>query len=1167
MYNPLSFLGLISIRQKILFAALVPAVVFYLLVTLVCLYFSYYAVTTEIRGRYIEEALYAGAVIEANARELIMMARIIEQTIKRKGVVDRSKIVYLLQNKLNNAGVLRGIGFVNDFLSDSLEGEYWKVIKQEVKKCNLYRENVSSYLQERMKSIFHGKKEGVHWVTESVYENLDDFHASVVLLIKVNSGFKVVHIDLDGNKLASYWDFNNVNVFGGAGLKASCQLNDISNRLNFCRRFTLRDAEGVTLYTTGRSAKYYRTLDEKIIKMPSLLGMSKILSYKELIDQSFFEFISNNKILPIEADNPNRALVDMFKRASDQGEILHFRFMIRRNWRIWCTVVPIRSLGWVLQAYMPEKDILRPVYQQLIFCLALSIVALLIVVASLLVIADRASKPLRKLKDEMNEYAKKIEPDVLFQEFNDEVVSLNRSFAQFIKCINDRDETLDSMRANNIFHLENLLNESYFCFTIDETGTVTYVSPSVYYVLGIDSDNFKGRFEDYLTSSPINKRFNGVVKSLLQGCSADSFEVEMAHIDGSLKRVKLFCCLVTGILPQRKSIEGIANDITEHIADTEKFKLLIASSPEAMVITNSDGIISIANRRVYKLFGYPFDVLINMPVSIMVPDVSLGQSPLVEFFKSGLKDRVVNRFEYFGVKKGGEVFPIDVSTSVINTSQGCLVSIVIRDISERKRIEGELVCAKEKAEQSDRAKTLFLSNMSHELRTPLNGVLGYSQILIGDKTLKESHRSKIKSIEECGRHLLTLINDILDVAKVESGRVNIECKPFSIKTLVDKAVSIIKNSAMEKGLDLVIDIDKDVPVYLKGDNLKLRQVLINLLSNAIKFTAHGQVSLVITFDDDRICFSVEDSGIGISEDDRDKLFISFSQLETGRRFGGVGLGLAISYRLVKAMGGELGFKSVPGEGSCFKFSIKYRPVVESETLNGGQVKRCLSYKSKGNSKKESLLIVSDSAKHQKTLKDILVNAGFDNVFLAGMDKLSESCHERFFDVVIINLDVSLFEHLSLASISFLYPGKTNSKVIAVVDSINSLLACDRQGLKFSDFLVKPFKSEDVLEKVNFCLSFDSRQSLSKKVNGSLVVQADAVNIDALFEMVSDISELLEVGDVDSIFKVASLFKSHNVCGSYPESIMNSCENLDIGAIEQFVSLFSGAFDRHDKNHG
>ena len=248
--------------------------------------------------------------------------------------------------------------------------------------------------------------------------------------------------------------------------------------------------------------------------------------------------------------------------------------------------------------------------------------------------------------------------------------------------------------------------------------------------------------------------------------------------------------------------------------------------------------------------------------------------------------------------------------------------------------EASLRESEHRAEAANRAKSVFLANMSHEIRTPLNAILGYAQVLVRDANLTDEQRRDLTTIRRSGDHLLTLINDILDLAKIEAGRLTCQVGPFDLARLLNEVAALFAQQARDRGLDLRLEAGA-LPGLVAGDERKLRQVLINLLGNALKFTAAGEVLLrVATTPSEGLRFSVSDTGPGIPLPDQTRIFQPFAQAEAGRKTqGGTGLGLALSSQFVRLMGGDLRVDSTPGEGSCFFFTLPL-PAVDTSLPAG-----------------------------------------------------------------------------------------------------------------------------------------------------------------------------------------------------------------------------------------
>jgi PAS domain S-box-containing protein len=362
-----------------------------------------------------------------------------------------------------------------------------------------------------------------------------------------------------------------------------------------------------------------------------------------------------------------------------------------------------------------------------------------------------------------------------------------------------------------------------------------------------------------------------------------------------------------------------------------KFGRLLESTPDGIVLVNGTGRIVLANSNAERLFGYQHGELLGRAVECLMPRRYHGSHTghRANYFAQPRTRAMGAGLELYGIRKDGGEFPVEISLCPLESEEGTLAMSAIRDISDRKRIEQALQEKNIELRNAAEAKNRFLASMSHELRTPLNGIIGFAEFLYDGKPgpLNPKQKEYLNDILNSGRHLLQLINDVLDLAKVEAGRMALTPERFSVTRAVDEVCAVARPLAEKKSIALrsvitpaVDDVELDQP--------KFKQVLYNLLSNAIKFTDSGGRVEVRAQPDGPGAFvlAVTDNGIGIKEEDLPRLFREFEQLESGaaRHYEGSGLGLALTRRLVELQGGNVTVESAVGRGSTFAVTLPRR---------------------------------------------------------------------------------------------------------------------------------------------------------------------------------------------------------------------------------------------------
>ncbi|MCA9398976.1 MAG: PAS domain S-box protein [Candidatus Omnitrophica bacterium] len=530
---------------------------------------------------------------------------------------------------------------------------------------------------------------------------------------------------------------------------------------------------------------------------------------------------------------------------------------------------------------------------------------------------------------------------------------------------------------------------------------------------------------------------------------------------------KKYCDVVVSDISLRKRCER------EAVESKELFQSIFQNTAAVITVANQHDKIVAWNPYTEKLLGLEKGDLFNLHVKELYPPKEWRKIQDIRKKHRGILPDIQTKV-YRTDKKAVDVH---LSISVLKDAEGEKVGSIgiMQDITEQKKFEGALVQAKHAAEEANKAKSMFLANMSHEVRTPMNTIMGMLDLTL-DTELGEEQRENLSVAKDATDSLLGLINDILDLSRVESGKLQLENIEFHLTNVARSVCKGLSVLAKEKNLDLVLDLEDGLPELIEGDPVRLRQILINLINNAIKFTHKGKITVVIKVEkkmenDVMLLFSVVDEGIGIPKDKHDTVFQVFAQADetTTRRFGGTGLGLAICKRLAEMMGGEIWVDSVESKGSTFSFTAKFK-VIKWKVSSDEDFKGASAVNGKFNDehlKGLKILLAEDNLVNQKIAIRMLEKVGCVVEAVDNGKSVVDLALTKPFDLILMDSNMPEMDGIEATKMIRKNEEKTGTHIPILAFTARAMNE-DRQNCMeagMDGYVTKPIEREKMFEEI------------------------------------------------------------------------------------------------------
>jgi len=539
--------------------------------------------------------------------------------------------------------------------------------------------------------------------------------------------------------------------------------------------------------------------------------------------------------------------------------------------------------------------------------------------------------------------------------------------------------------------------------------------------------------------------------------------------------------------------------VTQHSIALEqseaKFSSVLVNAAQSIIIIDSNGLVETFNKAAESIFGYTAEEIVGQPIGILMPRLTnKPPSHYLEKYRGLVNAKTLNKqHELLGVHKDNTTFFAELHLNELSFHDMKLYTCIVRDISAYKTAEQATQAAKEEAEQSSRTKSEFLANMSHELRTPLNAIIGYCELLIDEtkQTGNSEYASDLNNIHTSGYHLLNLINSILDLSKIEAGKMELFLEHFDLLPTIEDAVTKIRPLSVKNNNNIVLDISNNLGL-MYADTTKVQQIILNLLGNANKFTENGEISIyveqIVRHGVDWLQLLVTDTGIGMSQEQLHTLFTEFSQGDssTTKKYGGTGLGLAITQQFCEMMGGTVKANSVKGQGSCFIVQLPMAVIGDNIDPTLVRFNDQDGYGT-ARTKISRVLIIGDNKQSTALISSFLLREGFYADLAHSVSEAISFAKKTPPDMVVIDENSVKMNDLFDINAIKQSPELKDLPLVMLTQSENEDLA---SAIGVKDFLPKPIQRNRILDVV---FKYVRKQPSAKPSDNYILVVEDELN--------------------------------------------------------------------------